>query len=90
MRDDSHIQQMLMQAACIESEAAGVKLDVAYEMKRPFMLLHPRIYSDGNMWCVLFGENIQEGVCAFGDTPAKAATAFDIAWLNQAPSVGNP
>lgn len=92
-RDDSYIQQMLMQAACLESEAAGVKLDAAIEMKRPFMLLRPRIYADGNAWCVLLGENMQTGVCAFGETPAKAATAFDIAWMNQTPpklSVGKP
>lgn len=52
------------------------------EKRRPFMLLKPRIYPDGNQWCALYGENIQEGVCGFGDTPAKAATDFDIAWLN--------
>lgn len=54
----------------------------AMEMQRPFVLLKPRLYSDGNQWCALYGENLQEGVCAFGDTPAKAAQQFDVEWLN--------
>ena len=31
-------------------------------------------YKDGNQWCFLYGENIQEGVCGFGKT------IFDAAW----------
>jgi hypothetical protein len=52
------------------------------EKARPFMLLRPRMFPDGNQWCALYGENIQEGVAGFGDTPAKAAVQFDIEWLN--------
>lgn len=55
----------------------------AYEMQRPFVLLKPKMYPDGNMWCALYGENIQEGVAGFGETPAKAAIDFDIHWLNE-------
>ena len=54
----------------------------AMEMQRPFILLKPRMFPDGNHWCALYGENLQDGVCAFGDTPAEAAAQFDIAWLN--------
>ena len=25
-------------------------------------------YKDGNQWCILIGDNIQEGICGFGDT----------------------
>jgi len=25
-----------------------------------------KIYKDGNMWCCMHGENIQEGRCGFG------------------------
>ena len=31
---------------------------------------------DGNKWCWLLGENLQEGVAGFGDTPMKAAYDF--------------
>ena len=35
---------------------------------------------DGDQWCCLLGENLQDGVAGFGDSPAKAATDFDRAW----------
>ena len=56
--------------------------DVERERARPFMLLRPKMFPDGNQWCALYGENLQEGVAGFGDTPAKAATQFDVEWLN--------
>ena len=58
-------------------------LSVAYEMQRPFYLLKPKLYPDGNMWCCLYGDDLQNGVCGFGDTPEKAAIDFDINWKNQ-------
>ena len=56
---------------------------VAYQMQRPFMLLRPKMFPDGNQWCALYGENLQDGVCAFGDTPDTASINFDVSWLNQ-------
>lgn len=55
---------------------------VEYERARPFMLLRPRMFPDGNKWCALYGDNLQEGVAGFGDTPAQASVQFDIEWLN--------
>lgn len=46
-------------------------------------LLNPRIFIDGNQWCVLYGENIQDGVCGFGDTPYKAVLDFNNRWNTQ-------
>jgi len=65
-----------------QMEALGVQEDADRERMRPFYLLRPRVFPDGNQWCALYGDNLQEGVCGFGDTPAKAATAFDVAWLH--------
>ncbi len=31
---------------------------------------------DGNQWCVLLGENLPEGIAAFGDTPEQAIENF--------------
>ena len=56
--------------------------EVERELSRPFMLLRPKIFPDGNQWCALYGDNLQEGVAGFGDTPAKAAVQFDVEWLN--------
>ena len=58
-------------------------IQLADELLRPFMLLKPRIYPDGNAWCALYGDNLQDGVAGFGDTPESAAVQFDINWLNQ-------
>lgn len=30
------------------------------------------VYVDGDSWCALIGNDIQEGLCGFGDTPAEA------------------
>ena len=33
-------------------------------------------YKDGNQWCILAGDNIQEGICGFGDTIEDALYEF--------------
>lgn len=50
-------------------------------MCRPFIMLRPKIYPDGDQWCVLLGEDLQMGVCAFGKTPDEASRNFDAEWL---------
>lgn len=82
MSDDSHVIAMLHQAACLKSDAADAEWKAALEAKRPFMLLRPRMFPDGSQWCALYGDNLQDGVAGFGDTPEKAAIQFDIEWLN--------
>ena len=42
-----------------------------------FSLLQPKVYPDGNMWCVLYGENIQEGIAGFGNTIYEAIMDFN-------------
>lgn len=55
----------------------------AGEMQRPSAVYRPTIGPDGNKWCALYGENIMEGICGFGDTPDKAMLDFDKNWLKQ-------
>lgn len=33
-------------------------------------------FPDGNMWCYLYGEDLQNGVAGFGETVSKAAANF--------------
>ena len=33
-------------------------------------------FKDGNQWCFLYGDNINDGVCGFGDTIEKADCDF--------------
>lgn len=40
-------------------------------------------YRDGNQWCVLLGENIQEGICGFGDTAIGAILDFNRNFLTE-------
>jgi hypothetical protein len=50
------------------------------EEKRTLTLLsvlNPKLSKDGNMWCFLYGENLQEGVAGFGETPYTAMIDFD-------------
>ncbi len=49
----------------------------AHDMARPVVLLKPRFFIDGNLWCALYGENLQDGIAGFGKTPADAAHDFD-------------
>jgi len=48
--------------------------------KRPSTLYTPSVSLDGDMWSALYGANVQEGVCGFGQTPEKALEDFDRNW----------
>ena len=39
-------------------------------------------FIDGNEWCVLLGENIQSGICGFGDSPMNAILNFNKNFLS--------
>ncbi len=71
--DASHAIAILQQEICT----------VSYEMQRPSVLYRPTVAPDGSKWCALYGPNLMEGVCGFGDTPAEAMTDFDQNWLKQ-------
>jgi len=49
-----------------------------------FALLKPKLFKDGNQWCVLYGENLQEGVAGFGDTANQAIFAWNAEWNKSA------
>lgn len=39
--------------------------------------LKPSITKDGDQWCCLYGDNLQEGIAGFGDTPYQAILNFN-------------
>ena len=51
--------------------------EAAAEQMRPSVLLKPKLSVDGDQWCVLYGDNLQEGVCGFGESPSDAMRDFD-------------
>jgi hypothetical protein len=84
-------QSMAANAICHAAEMVKAAWqEVAGEHMRPFYMLKPAMSKDGNQWCFLYGENLQEGVAGFGDTPAAAAYDFDKNWNSQKiPSSGS-
>ena len=65
--------------AAIQNKLA-IETWTAEQLSRPSYMLRPRLSIDGNQWCALYGENLQDGVAGFGDSPEDAYTAFDDAW----------
>ena len=48
---------------------------------RPHVLMRPRLFLESvGVWCALYGENIQDGVAGFGDSPCAACADFDRRW----------
>ena len=81
---DEEYQRMAAHAIAHEAFCAGQAWQqAAAAHERPCVLWKPRLFIDGNQWCALFGENIQEGVVGFGDSPEDAMWAFDAAWCKK-------
>lgn len=74
---DANIGHYAMQAAESIRQAAS-------EYERPSVLYRPKLAPDGNAWIALYGENLQESVAGYGDSPAEAMRAFDNAWYAKA------
>ena len=81
---DYETQQQIMNdinRACTSiSYAMSAVEESARELVRDFNVIKPRIFLDGDMWCALYGDDLQVGVAGFGDSPAKASYAFDVEW----------
>lgn len=73
---DSVFQQHL-QSMGISYDIQRSVQNIEYEMTRPSVLFKPTIYIDGNMWCTLYGSNLQDGIAGFGKTPHEAFANFD-------------
>lgn len=71
--DISNMRALLQQDFC----------SAAMEMARPAVIFRPILSRDGDQWCFLLGENLQEGVAGFGNTPCAAALAFDQAFYKE-------
>ena len=74
--------QYHIHAAAVHLYSAAIaEQDRAETLTKPSFLLKPKISIDGNQWCALHGESLQDGVAGFGDTPALAYADFDRAWV---------
>lgn len=75
------IENCFFHAGLIAQESFGLFGDVARKLMKPHVKMRPAISLDGNMWCALYGENIQDGVVGYGLSPEQAMAAFDRAWV---------
>lgn len=55
----------------------------AQDRRKPSVLFRPAIFIDGNLWCALYGENVQDGVAGFGESPSLAMDDFDVNWYKK-------
>lgn len=56
----------------------------------PAYALRPKLMIDGNKWCALYGEDLQNGVAGFGDSPAEAYADFNESWKRKLPTISVP
>ena len=78
---DQDRQIVIMDAICHDSRLCFSA--VAESLTMPSVRFRPNLYQDGDQWCALYGESLQEGVAGFGDTPAEAMADFDKKWSSQ-------
>jgi hypothetical protein len=74
-------QSMVANSICYAADLAKLAIqEAALRFSAPSVLYRPALSKDGNQWCALYGENLQDGVAGFGDTPEQAMADFDRAW----------
>lgn len=56
------------------------------QINRPSYLFRPRLFIDGDLWCCLYGDNLQDGVAGFGKSPELACRDFDDNWNKALPN----
>ena len=51
--------------------------------------LKPKFSKDGDMYCFLFGDNLQDGIAGYGEYPYKAAENFvnNFTGINEKPNL---
>lgn len=76
MTDISNAAYIIQVSVC---EAAGL---IQHAVTAPHILMRPRIFPDGDMWCALLGDDLQIGISGFGKTPREACADFDDSWRN--------
>lgn len=86
MMDHEH-SSMAMNAICRAAFLSGEAIQqAAYGYGTPSAIYRPRLFVDGDEWCALYGDDLQNGVAGFGASPREAMAAFDEAWCSDLPA----
>ncbi len=56
---------------------------VSEELTRPSIIFRPKVFQDGNKFCCLYGDDLMQGIAAFGDSPDEACREFDRIWIKK-------
>ena len=64
----------------VENAVREVVTQIFSPIERASVLMRPQLSIDGNQWMALYGENTQDGVAGFGDSPEEAMSDFDRNW----------
>ncbi len=84
---DEGWQQHIANSVAHWSEMSKAAIDsAAAQYERPSAVFKPRLSVDGDQWCALYGDNLQDGVAGFGDSPADAMWHFDRNWGAKLPA----
>ena len=63
-------------------------VNLAILLGEPCAIYKPQLSIDGNQWCALYGENLQNGVAGFGDSPSEAMQDFNKNWYQKLQDTG--
>ena len=78
---DPESRNLVVQSICHAAEMSHRDIrEAASRYERPSAIFRPALSIDGNMWCALYGANLQDGVAGFGKSPADAMWDFDRNW----------
>ena len=80
MLNAEHSADLLNRLSNHADDEHQAKMDA---INSPAYLLKPTLSIDGNQWCALYGNNQQNGVSGFGDSPYEAYADFDKEWLKK-------
>lgn len=80
--DSANLFNYLVSFAQKEHEEKMRNLITEQEMKK-FVMLKPKLFKDGDKWCVLLGDDLQSGIAGFGDSPYKAILDWDNAMVRE-------
>lgn len=72
--DEEH---SLMACNSISHHAAQCFQTIWDHAIQPSVLYRPKLSVDGNRWCALLGDNLQDGVAGFGASPEAAMFDFN-------------
>ncbi len=64
-------------------QAANERYAAECDLRLPSNMYKPKLLIDGNLWCALYGDNLQDGVAGFGKSPGLAYWDFDKAWWEE-------